>query len=251
MRYPIYVPSKGRSDVSMTTKFLINENLPFYVVVEPCDYDAYRKVYSESQLLTLPGSDYGGVYAARNWIKGHSIAHGDKRHWQLDDNISKLLHMWRRLPQQTTTSEILSAVETFCDRYKNVGIAGLAHRAFGRLATTPFVVNRGVYSCVLVLNETEARWRPDVVDDTDYAFQILTSGWCTVLFYAFLQEKATSGAFAGGNTDTTYAGDGRMKTASAMVRAWPALTKIVMRFGRPKVYTAQMWKHFTHTLQPV
>ena len=51
IKYPIYVPSKSRSEIKLTTKCL--ENIPFYVVIEPQDADNYRKEYSEDKLLPV------------------------------------------------------------------------------------------------------------------------------------------------------------------------------------------------------
>jgi hypothetical protein len=251
MRYPIYVPSKSRPHVRQTTRFLDAEQIPYFVVVEEIEFDEYAAVYPRERLVRMPGSNYGGVYAARNFIKDHSRANGDARHWQLDDNITNIRRYSNDQLYADGADAIFSAAEQFCDRYKNIAIAGFTHTAFRRGSRVPFAINRGVYSCVLVNNAPDARWRPDVVDDTDYSLQVLTAGWCTVLFYAFLMYKTNSGVLAGGNTDTTYAGDGRLRTARAMMRAWPSITKIVTRYGRPKVSTNHIWRHFAQQLEPV
>ena len=87
-RYPVYVPSKGRYEDCLTAKFLIEDAVPFYLVVEPQEYDEYALRYGEEHVLALPFSNLGSVIPARNWIKDHSSEAGYLRHWQLDDNIS-------------------------------------------------------------------------------------------------------------------------------------------------------------------
>ena len=47
VKYPIYVPSKARSEIKLTTKALDDVNLHFYVVVEPQDAADYYKEYPE------------------------------------------------------------------------------------------------------------------------------------------------------------------------------------------------------------
>ena len=39
-KYPVYVISKGRADNCLTPKFLIQDEVPFFLVVEPQEVDA-------------------------------------------------------------------------------------------------------------------------------------------------------------------------------------------------------------------
>lgn len=55
-RYPVYVPSKGRYESGLTAKFLIRDEVPFYLVVEPQEADEYGKRYGYARLLILPWS---------------------------------------------------------------------------------------------------------------------------------------------------------------------------------------------------
>src|ERR1041384_1064262 len=94
-RYPIYIPSKGRYDVCMTAQFLQKDRVPFTLVVEPQEAHLYAAHFGAERLLILPWSgddatrrafcqerqiENGGLIAARNWIKEHSIAAGYARH---------------------------------------------------------------------------------------------------------------------------------------------------------------------------
>lgn len=127
-RYPIYIPSKGRADHCLTAQFLLRDEVPFKIVVEPQERDAYAAHFGNEHLLVLPFSNQGSVVPARNWIRDHSM--GYKRHWQLDDNISHVRRRWRvkRIPCDSRFA--FTAVEDFVDRYENVAIAGLAYRFF-------------------------------------------------------------------------------------------------------------------------
>lgn len=58
-RYPVYVISKGRSDCCLTARFLVRDETPFRLVVEPQEREAYAKEFGEERLLVLPFSNLG------------------------------------------------------------------------------------------------------------------------------------------------------------------------------------------------
>ena len=234
-RYPIYIPSKGRSDVCQTATFLEADGVPFYLVVEPRELALYRERYPTAEILELPENDIG-LIGARNWIKAHSIEAGAVRHWQIDDNI---MGVWRRqegLKIRCDAGFAFACVEDFVDRYENVAIAGLNYYMFApnHMPMPPFVSNVHVYSCTLVLNEIHYRWRTVYNDDADLCLQVLAGGWCTILFNAFLAWKSMTMTVKGGNTDDLYHGDGRLKMARALERLWPGVVTVKRRFKRPQ-----------------
>ena len=49
--YPLYIPSKGRSEYMMTSKALTMMKVPHYVVVEPQEIDEYQKAIKHWDLL--------------------------------------------------------------------------------------------------------------------------------------------------------------------------------------------------------
>jgi hypothetical protein len=82
-KYPIYIPSKGRADVCYTAKAFQKDNVPFKLVVEPSELDAYLQHYDKDQILVLP-EDGMRLLGSRLWIREHAIANGHDRHWQFD-----------------------------------------------------------------------------------------------------------------------------------------------------------------------
>jgi hypothetical protein len=46
-KYPLYVPSKGRADCCYTAEFLIRDQVPFRLVVEPSEEKAYRAQFPD------------------------------------------------------------------------------------------------------------------------------------------------------------------------------------------------------------
>lgn len=236
--YPIYIISKGRWDSRFTSKALELIRVPYRIVIEPQEYEKYAAVISSDKILVLPFSNLGqGSIPARNWVWEHSINDGAKRHWILDDNISRFFRMNRNLQVQVTSGTIFKAAEDFVDRYTNVALAGFQydHLAFSRRVHPAFYLNTRIYSCILIDNALPFRWRGRYNEDTDLSLRVLKSGLCTVLFYAFTQEKTTTMMLKGGNTDELYQGDGRRKMAESLVEQHPDVVSISWKFNR--------WQH--------
>jgi hypothetical protein len=248
-KYPIYIPSKGRWDKNATAKTLVEDGVPFKLVVEPQEFEAYAEAWGEDHILTLPWNDPGSVIPARNWIKDHSTANGDKRHWQLDDNI-RYMHRWYRGKRIRCRAGIaLRITEDFVDRYTNVALAGLEYLKFAISARVPpITLNTRIYSCTLVLNEIPYRWRGRYNEDTDICLRALADGWCTVLMNAFLCDKLPTMTVKGGNTQVLYQGDGRLKMAKELERRWPGVVTTERRFHRPQHVVKDSWRRFDNQL---
>jgi hypothetical protein len=250
-RYPVYIPSKGRADRCYTAKFMRDDGVPFFLVVEPQEADAYAEQFGRECLLVLPFSNLGlGSIPARNWIKKHSVELGAARHWQFDDNIFRV-RRWHEKRIPCSAGVALRCLEDFVDRYENVAIAGFNYTMF--CAPTdkipPFFLNVHVYSATLVLNSLPFEWRGRYNEDTDLCLQALSAGWCTVLFNAFMVDKACTMKVKGGNTQALYQGDGRLKMARALERAWPHVVEVDRRFQRPQHVVRDAWKKFDTPLK--
>lgn len=261
-RYPIYVPSKARSDKPLTARMFDKADVPYFMVVQPDQVESYAEWDRRGCLLVLPEDDKGLVYA-RNWIKEHSIAAGNKRHWQFDDDISRIRHLYRghRLPCDAGLA--LAICEDFVDRYENVAVASLNSDFFvvstmgiAQQQWPPFYRNGRCYTDFLVLNSTPNRWRHRYNEDTDMSLQVLADGWCTILFNTFLIQTEATKANAtnnrtGGGQAAVYAGDGRLKMARELERVWPGTVETRRRFDRPQHFVRGQWKKFDNELVPV
>lgn len=235
-RYPIYIPSKGRAYRPLTIRRLEEMRQPFFVVVEPCDYDSYATITAKENILVLPFENLGqGSIPARNWIWDHALASGAERHWIIDDNIVRFYRMNhnRRIP--TDTPAIFAAAESFTDRYENVAFSGLNNIAFAsdRVECAPFTLNTRIYSITLINSALPYRWRGRYNEDTDICLRALKDGWCTIQFNAFLADKATTLTMKGGNTDTVYAtGDHRRAFAESLREQHPDCVEVAWKFDR-------------------
>lgn len=236
-KYPIYIPSKGRASRPLTARRLDAMGVPFRVVVEPPEADAYRAVVGRERVLVLPFADLGqGSIPARNWIWEHALSEGHARHWLIDDNIVRFyrLNFNRRIPVATGT--IFACAEEFTDRFENVALSGFNNIAFApdrdpKIA--PFVLNTRIYSMTLIDSRLPHRWRGRYNEDTDLCLRVLKDGWVTVQFNAFLGDKATTMTMAGGNTDAVYnTGDKRLAFAESLAEQHPDVARVVWKFGR-------------------
>lgn len=249
-RYPVYIPSKGRADCCFTARYLVESGVPFHLVVEPPEADAYAAVFGRERLLVLPFHDLGlGSIPARNFIWEHAKASGAERHWILDDNMRAFFRRYRGKRVYCDAGIALHATEDFTDRYENIAIAGLAYSMFvpDNVRHQPLQINCHVYSCMLIRNDLPFRWRGRYNEDTDLCLQALSTNWCTVLICAFVVEKRATMKLKGGNTDTLYQGDGRLKMARSLERMWPGVVETKRRFNRPQHVVN--WKKFDTPLR--
>jgi len=240
--YPIYIPSKGRWMSRLTVKNLTAKGVPFRVVVEPNEYANYAAVIEESKLLRLDENlselEQGSV-PVRNWIWNHALAEGHKRYWLIDDNISQFYRLNRNTAVPVDSGTIFRCVENFTDRYSNVAFSGMNHLGFARARRkssaklAPFRFNARIYSMTLINSAVPYRWRGRYNEDTDIILRALKDKWGTILFNAFLGDKAKTMKMKGGNTDTIYnTGDNRRAFAESLAAQHPDVARVTWKFNR-------------------
>jgi hypothetical protein len=238
-RYPIYIISKGRWETRYTSKALEGLGVPYYIVIEPQEYDNYAAVIDPKKILTLPFSNHGkGSGPARNWCWEHSQLNGFARHWLMDDNI---FEFWRfnqnRRYRVEKGSSIFRAAEDFVDRYENIALAGFQYKFFcvDDYPYPPYLLNTRIMSCFLIDNNCPHKWRGKYNEDVDLSLRVLKEGLCTMLFYSFLCGKARTGTVKGGNTSEVYNNyeeDASLKKSQMLVEMHPDCVHLAQRYGR-------------------
>lgn len=235
-KYPIYIISKGRANKCLTARELNMMNVPYKLVIEPCDVEEYSKYHDPKLFLILPFENLGkGSIPARNWVWEHSISNGYDRHWILDDNIEGFHRLNKNMKPKVTSGTIFKCAEDFVERYTNIAIAGFNYYSFCKTTdkVPPFYLNTRIYSCILLDNSIPYRWRGRYNEDTDLSIRALKDGYCTVLFNAFLAGKVTTMRMKGGNTDHVYIDeDNRRKFAESLAEQHPDVVKVVWKFNR-------------------
>lgn len=246
-QFPIYIVSKGRHETRLTSKAFEAMGVPYSIVVEEQERDAYAAVIDPKKVLVLDPeyqrqydafSDLGvteskGSGPARNFAWEHSISIGASHHWVMDDNINGFYRWNKNLKVPVSDGTIFAAMEEFVLRYSNVAMAGPNYFMFAsrKSKQAPFYLNTRIYSCNLIRNDVPFRWRGRYNEDTDLSIRMLKAKWCTVLFNAFLQLKSTTLKMKGGNTDTIYK-NGTAAKSQMIVDMHPDVARLAWKFGR-------------------
>jgi hypothetical protein len=234
-KYPIYIISKGRPKC-VTAKHLKQLNVPFYIVVEPHQLDDYKKQNPTCNFLTTPFQNLNKAsIPVRNWVWEHSIDNNFEKHWILDDNINGFYRVNKNKKYKVLSNGIFRAMEDFTDRFSNVGLSGPNYFGFCKKTDKfpPFYYNTRIYSCILVNNNLPFRWRGIFNEDTDLSLRSLKNNMCTILFNAFLCDKATTLRMAGGNTDEIYKNTNkRFEFALSLQNQHPDIVKVTKKFNR-------------------
>lgn len=251
-QFPLYIVSKGRADSRKTARTLDEIGVPYLMVVEAQEYAQYAAVVDPSRLLVLDPSyqrryetcdDLGdskgrGSGPARNFAWDHSVAAGHAWHWVVDDNIQRFYRFNCNAKIPVGDGTIFRCMEDFCLRYTNVAMAGPNYESFvvRRQAYKPFTLNTRIFSCNLIRNDVPFRWRARYNEDLDLSLRMLKSGWCTILFNAFLQNKVATQVMPGGNTEEFYAREGTLAKSEMIARLHPDVARVTWRFNRPHHY---------------
>lgn len=247
-QYPIYIVSKGRWESRLTVKALEEMGCSYKIVIESHEFDNYAAVIDKSNILILPQSyldDYDtcdefgsnkskGPGAARNFAWDHAKESGVKRHWVMDDNLDAFHYLNRNMKLEVYTGAIFKAAEDFVDRYSNVPVSGFNYYSFCKTTdkVPPFIINTRIYSCLLIENSANYRWRGRYNEDTDLSLRVLKDGLCTIQFNTFLCGKVTTQRMSGGNTKEFYENEGTLAKSQMLVDLHPDVSKVVWKFNR-------------------
>lgn len=253
-KYPIYIVSKTRWEVRLTSDSLIEMGLKHYMIVEESQYENYKKHTDPDwvTLLILPQKyldeydtcdDLGssrskGPGAARNFAWDHSISIGAKRHWVMDDNQKRFFRSNSNKRYYAMSGAIFRAMEDHSDRFVNCYISGPHYRFFvvPDENRPPFVQNCRIYSCLLIKNDIPYRWRGRYNEDTDLSLRVLKDGYCTIQYNAFSTGKVVTQALAGGNTTEFYAKEGTLPKSEMIQKLHPDVAKVKWMNNR--------WHHY-------
>jgi hypothetical protein len=243
-KYPYYIISKGRADSRYTSKTFEEIGLPYHIVIEPQEYEAYAKNIDPSKIVVTDFSNLGkGSIPVRNFVWEHAKAAGHKGYWVVDDNIRHLYRLYDNTKIAVTTPYLLRSAEDFIDRYENVKMAGLNYAFFAPAHSKrpPYYLNTRCYSFIWLPTDLDLRWRVSPTgpynEDTDLSIRIMKEGHCTILFNHLLCGKMTTHSMKGGNTDEVYkAGsdeyDKRKKFAEGLVQQHPDVVELTWKWGR-------------------
>lgn len=233
-KYPVFIPTKGRSKTPYTIKALQRAGVDFSIVIEKQEYDDYKSLVDKDRIIVLPHSNEG-LTVTRNWIWDYAQNELSTPYfWTVDDNIRNFYRLHKNIKYRIRTPVFLSIMEDFVARYENVAIAGMQYEMFvpRKKRANPFILNTRIYSNMLIKTNIPYRNELFYNDDTDLCLRVLKDGHCTVLFVAFLADKINTMTVPGGMTDYYNQTDNRLEFAKELRAAHPDVVKIVKKWGR-------------------
>lgn len=263
-QFPLYIPTKSRSEYMITSRVLSELGVAHFLVVEPQQVEDYERAIRKWKLLAtivpldlrykesyelcdaLGLSKSTGPGPARNFAWEHSIKDGHAWHWVMDDNITSFRRLNKNEKVKVANGACFRAMEDFVLRYRNIAMAGPNYFMFAsaRSRMKPFALNTRIYSCNLIRNDVSFRWRGRYNEDTILSLDMLKAGWCTVQFNAFLQEKMPTQTIGGGNTQEFYHAEGKVQPgqkyadtgtiakSQMLVDVHPDVSRMVWKFSR-------------------
>jgi hypothetical protein len=242
--HTIYVPSKGRYDVTNKTINLLNKHSAnYFVVVEREEESLYLNL--TSRIIVLPESNKGLSYS-RSWIKSYSKGIGEKYHWQMDDDITSFCQREYK-GKQCIVSPIFAIreVESIVSNYNNVAIAGFNFNAFPP-GKNPIKINKPVYRCTLIKNDNDVYWGDFVpIEDVEYSASILMGGYATLLFDHLRVNSPAPGKLKGGLKEIYELSDVVSSAHKRVCKKWVSLG---MSIKDGRVDTGSFFKKITNKL---
>ncbi len=234
----IFVPSKGRygTGLAKTVICLIDQGLPFTLVVEPQEVQWYSIAYPSAQIMPLRDSNQGIAYV-RNQILSTARQEMKRHIWMLDDDISSLSVQVNGRNVKASHWEVIfkAAQQLFSENDAAQG--ALEYQQFSWSAKKDASLNS--YCDVAVWIDVDRTrhlsYRKEVVlkEDRDFTLQVLNSGYrtCRASKLGFAVPKNGSNA---GGLQEEYARSGKEEAAvDRMCRFWPGIvTRQVKKDGR-------------------
>jgi hypothetical protein len=245
-RYPVFIPTKGRSDYGsrLTIRTFEALGVSYRAIVEPQEVAKYAAAgVPRANLVVLPANDRGLVYA-RNFIWDLAESEGHEWYWTFDDNIRGLFRWNRNHKTPVVDATIMRVIEDFTMRYDNVPLSGMQYWMFivrkGN-KHPPIYVNHRVYSNMFLRTRfLDGKGRPyrsegKYNDDTDLCLRVLKDGNCTLLFNAFLIGKTATMLLKGGmgyELSEVKEEDHRWIASEELRKKHPDVTRVTRKYGR-------------------
>lgn len=151
--YPIFIPSKGRSQTCYFCHNLKNTGREFYIFIYKEDLNDYLKYFDKNNLIIVPNT-VNGITQKRQYMLNMARKSGLDWFWMVDDDINKFFTKpiytsdSKRSLKELTIKQFLNNSEKFVKlldnkNIKNVFQIGFKKSAFG-LPESPITVNTDI-----------------------------------------------------------------------------------------------------------
>jgi hypothetical protein len=220
----IIIPSKGRANSQRATwRLLMDDRVPFTVVVEPQDEAAYiaalgatasevagpkagKARHPRYRVVALDKNDQGVAYA-RNFILDN-VAPKSGWFWIMDDDIRVFGHTEGRRVVNMSAKAMLQEVSrrmSMCIHLDHLGLFSLEYSQFSFSYDSDDAICVNSYANIAVCMNRDRmpeglRYRLRVREDYDFVLQMLKAGFCTVRFRNLSFAVPVMGTKNGGMT---------------------------------------------------
>ena len=224
---PVYIPTRGRAADCRTARLLDKQRMPYTLVVEAPEAQAYADRHPDAITLALEAEGRGISYA-RNATLAAMRAAGHRWAWMLDDDITGFCVAPKGRCTRAPASEVLVGAAEVIMADPEVAYGALEYVQYAWQTDRP---NRGMlvgpgYCDVAVLVDTRKtfpiRYRGyvDLKEDRDFVLQVLALGHKTARATRFAFECPANGSNPGG-LSPTYAEAGKeVEACRRMVELW-------------------------------
>ena len=199
--------------------------LSYKLVVEPQEREIYEIAHGAHDLIVMPKQGYGSASVVRNFIKDHARDQGHLYHWQIDDDMIRFMDNVNGKWRKANPAVVLSKTEALIPQIDGiVGGLTLCHTNNNRYPREYIVnYNKGLTMAFLIRNDNDIRFRGTLVEDTDYALQLLSQGIQCVQTGQLSLAALPQGRAAGGykeQYDTEYD-----ESREYLCALWPDIVK--------------------------
>jgi hypothetical protein len=196
MIWPIFIPSKGRSNLSTF------QHIPdATIVVEPQDHTQYLAVNPNANYLVLPENNRGISYV-RNFILDYNRSRNIEWYWMLDDDISGLFVTENKRVVRKPSSEVLKRAQDIISSRPGIGQAALEYAQYAWSATNLYRENSYCDVCVAInIKRTmlcQYRSLISLKEDRDFTLQVLSNGSRTLRLSQLSFKTPKNGSNDGG-----------------------------------------------------
>jgi TET-Associated Glycosyltransferase len=230
MTWPIYIPSKSRALTAKTPRLLEAADIPYCLVLEKEEMGAYIQAdYQPWHYLMLPDSNRGIGYA-RNFILHHAREQGEPWVWIIDDDILHFATVANHRCVRDTAAVLRTMEKQIAalpeKSVEHLAMIGPEYRETAWKHDHPFIWNSycfvaiGVQPQLLAAHNIAYDEKLLMMEDCDFALQILTNGLSTLRFAYIAFDDPEQGSKPGG-MQWLYKIPGKpLECARAMIEKW-------------------------------
>jgi hypothetical protein len=239
---PIYVLSKGRAGTASSPRLLEQAQLPYILVVEPQEADAYAQHFPLAKLILLPQSNKGIAY-----VRNHILSLNLSWFWMLDDDIKGFYRREKGRMVRIGADIALAEAEQLICSVEWAGQGAIEYQQVAWSTKKDYALNSYCDVCVLLHAERvkglSYRGELALKEDRDFTLQILSAGLKTVRVQSYGFAAPKNGSNAGGLKELYQEAEREKLAVDRLCAAWPEIVSAkVKNDGR---YDAKInWRYF-------